>query len=79
MYWYLKRLKWGSLLVVLALLIIIVFQNLEPIKVTLLFATLTMPQAALLTLALLIGFLFGLFTPAIWKMRSWPKERDKQP
>jgi uncharacterized integral membrane protein len=79
MRWYLTRLKWASLLVAFVLLIIIVFQNLEPIKVTLLFATVTLPQAALLTIALLVGFFLGLAAPTLWKVRSWQKGRGKAP
>lgn len=74
MRWLMTRLKWGSLIVVLILLIIIVFQNLEPIKVTLLFATVTLPQAAVLTITLLVGFLLGLAAQALWRMRAWQKK-----
>ena len=77
MHWFLTRLKWGSLLVVCGLMVIIVFQNLEPIEVTLLFATLTLPQAAVLTITLLVGFLLGLATHTLWRMRSWHKGRVK--
>ena len=77
MRWLMTRLKWGSLIVVLAILVIIVFQNLEPIKVTLLFATLTLPQAAVLTMTLLVGFLLGLATQTLWRMRTWHKGRAK--
>ncbi len=78
MRWLMTRLKWGSLIVVLILLIIIVFQNLEPIKVTLLFATVTLPQAAVLTIALLVGFLLGLAAQTLGRMRAWQKGRAKE-
>jgi uncharacterized integral membrane protein len=45
-----------SLAVVLVLLVlIVVFQNREPVETKFLFASITMPRAALLTVTMLIG------------------------
>ena len=55
-----RRLKWILFFVVLTLLIIIVFQNLAETEVHLLFSTVTMPEAALLTITLAVGFGLGL-------------------
>ena len=78
MHWLLVRLKWACLLLTLAVLIIVVFQNLEPMTVTLLFTTATLPQAAVLTITLIIGFLLGLATQALWRMRAWQKGRARE-
>ncbi len=53
------------------ILLIIAFQNLTVTEVHLLFMTVSMPQAALLTTTLLIGFLMGLFASALWQVRAW--------
>lgn len=51
----------GSLAVVLILLVlIVVFQNREPVETKFLFASITMPQAALLSVTLLIGIAVGM-------------------
>ncbi len=43
------------------LLIIIVLQNTAAVETKILFATVSMPRALLLAVALLVGFLLGLF------------------
>lgn len=55
----------------LVLLIIVVFQNTEPVETRLLFATITMPRALLLFIALSIGVVVGLVLGA--KLASSPK------
>jgi lipopolysaccharide assembly protein A len=40
--------------------VIILFQNVEPVPVKLLFVTVTMPRAALLAVTLLAGFTLGV-------------------
>jgi uncharacterized membrane protein YciS (DUF1049 family) len=57
----------GLLLVVGA----IVMQNLEPITINLIVGVLEMPLAALLVSTLLVGYVLGLLTTALWKVRSW--------
>ena len=50
-----------SLAVVLILLVlIVVFQNREPVETKFLFASITMPRAALLTVTMLIGIAVGM-------------------
>lgn len=56
-------------------LVIIAFQNLTEIEVHLLFRTVKMPQAVLLTATLVVGFAMGISANALWKMRSWRKAR----
>jgi len=51
------------LIAVLALVtVIVVLQNTQPVETKLLFLTLTMPNAALLFGALIIGFTIGILT-----------------
>lgn len=72
------RVKWITYLIVVLLVLIIVFQNLAQTEVHLLFAKVTMPQAALLTVMLLVGFGLGLSARALWKVRgAWKKARNK--
>src|SRR5690606_19722994 len=65
-----SRLKWIGFLIVVAILVIIVFQNLAQTEVYILFSTVAMPQAALLTMALVIGFALGVSANALWKIRA---------
>lgn len=54
------KLKLVALLVLAVLAIVLIFQNTQAVVTRLLFVTLSMPLAALLALALLIGFAGGL-------------------
>ncbi|MBS3765789.1 hypothetical protein KGY71_04635 [Candidatus Bipolaricaulota bacterium] len=56
-----KNVKLGFAALVAVVLIIIIFQNLEPVSTRLLFATVKMPRAALLFLTAAAGFSIGLF------------------
>jgi uncharacterized integral membrane protein len=65
------------MLIAVALLVIVVFQNLERSTVQLLFFTVELPQAAVLSVTLAVGFLLGLSAPALWRLntrRSHPRE-----
>lgn len=55
-------------LTVLVCVTVIVLQNSESVDTRLLFVTVTMPQAALLFGAMLVGFVFGLFS-TLWFRR----------
>lgn len=66
-----SRLKWIAIVIMLVLATIVVFQNLEQTEVMVLFLPVKMPQAALLTLTLLLGFLLGLSASTLWKVRAW--------
>lgn len=66
-----SRLKWIAFLIVVLVLVIIVFQNLAQTEVYILFFTVAMPHAALLTMTLLIGFALGLSAKTLWKVRAW--------
>lgn len=72
-----RRIKWLLFAVVVALTTIVAFQNLDTVDTKLLFVKISMPQAALLLTTLAVGFLLGLSSAALLKMRSWrsrPKE-----
>ena len=69
-----RYVKLTLLLLLLALLLtagLVIGQNLEPIKINLLVRSLEIPLAALLASTLLVGYLLGLLTTALWKVRSW--------
>ena len=71
------KFKWIVIGLLACLSLIIVFQNLEPINVQLLFVKVSMPLAAMLTITLVVGFVLGLFASAIWRMQSW-RARSKK-
>ena len=66
-----RRLKLTAAIVLLLIIGAIIMQNLEPIKTNLIVGSLEMPLAALLVCTLLIGYVLGLLTTALWKVRSW--------
>lgn len=74
-----KNLRWIILLVVIISFGVIIFRNLETTRLELLFTSVELPLAALLSVTLLLGFLLGLATPALWKVRSWRSARHRQP
>jgi len=57
--------------VVLALLVvIIIFQNTEPVETRILFATITMPRAVLLLVTTVIGFASGIIVSFLLSKRK---------
>ena len=54
------RAKLTLAFVLVALLLIIVFQNTQPVETKFLFMTVTMPRAALLGITMLIGIAVGI-------------------
>jgi uncharacterized integral membrane protein len=66
-----SQFKWLLFLLIALLLVIIAFQNLAQIEVRLLFWKGTLPQAAVLAVTALIGFLMGLSANTLWKVRAW--------
>lgn len=55
-----RNLKLGISAIIAVVLIIIIFQNLEPVSTQLLFKTVEISQAALLFLTAIAGFVIGL-------------------
>ena len=56
--------------IIAILLVVIIFQNLDPVSTRLLFATVKMPQAALLFLTAIAGFVLGL----VGRLTFWKKK-----
>lgn len=54
------KVKLFSVLALILLVLIVVFQNTEPVQTKFLFAQLTMPRAALLAITMLIGVAVGV-------------------
>ena len=81
----LRKLKIGLVVTAVALLLIVTLQNTSPISTKVLFYEFTMPQAASLFLASLLGFVAGMLITAIKLARrtnapkkeaTMPKESD---
>ena len=77
----LKKLRLAVFALLIGLILIVIFRNLEETEVELIVATIKLPLAALLLVTLALGFALGLFTNTIWKVRSWrrskPQSKDK--
>lgn len=71
---FLQTTRFKLLVAVVAalLLLVVILQNTEQVETRVLFTTLTMPRAALLGLAALIGFTLGLVTA--YSMARPPRE-----
>ncbi|MBT8042304.1 MAG: LapA family protein [Pontiella sp.] len=54
------KVKLYTALTLILLVLIVVFQNTEPVETKCLFVTVTMPRAALLAITLLIGIAAGM-------------------
>lgn len=62
------KLKWLMFALIVIVLLIVVFQNLSQTSVTVLLWSVELPQAALLTATLIIGFLLGLSATTLRKV-----------
>ena len=56
----LKKIKLYTVLVLLAAVLTLVFQNTQEVETKFLFMTMTMPRAALLAITMLIGIFIGI-------------------
>lgn len=72
-----KQLRIFLLALVLVLFTIVIFRNLEETDLELVFTTITMPLAALLSITLACGFALGFFVRTFWKVRSWRNHKKK--
>ena len=54
------KLKVSLAVALILLVLIVIFQNREPVETKFLFASITMPRAALLTVTMLIGIAAGM-------------------
>ncbi len=69
------KIRLAIVLIVAVLVLILVFQNRDSVETKFLFATVTMPRAALLFVTLVIGFAIGVLTA--WSLIS--RSSKKQP
>lgn len=58
-----------------ALILIVVFQNTEPVETKILFITITMPRAVLLFVTTIIGFALGIMVSFMMMKRGQIDER----
>lgn len=69
------RAKLVAALVLIVVVLIVVFQNTQPVETKILFVTLTMPRAALLAITMLIGIGAGiLFSLGMSLKKEEPKK-----
>ena len=61
-------------LILIAVIIVVVFQNTQPVETKFLFVTMTMPRAALLGITLLIGIAVGMLVALGLSGRKSKKE-----
>ena len=57
-----EKVKPIAALVLVALVLIVVLQNTQPVETKILFISVTMPRAALLAITMLIGIAVGILT-----------------
>lgn len=69
-----QRIKLITVALLTLMLLVVVFQNTEPVDTRLLFATVTMPRAALLAITGAIGFAIGILT-ALWVSRRQASDK----
>lgn len=70
----LKKIKLYTGLVLLAAVLILVFQNTQAVETKFLFMTMTMPRAALLTITMLIGIFIGILIALALSGKKEPKD-----
>jgi uncharacterized integral membrane protein len=70
--------KWVLLSILLFLVVIVSFQNLTPTQLHFLFSTVELPLAVTLLVFLLVGFLLGILSSALWKVRAWRARQAKE-
>ena len=70
----LKKIKLYTGLVLLAAVLILVFQNTQAVETKFLFMTMTMPRAALLAITMLIGIFIGILIALSISGKNAPKD-----
>jgi uncharacterized integral membrane protein len=65
-----RKLKWATMIVAAALLVVIILQNTEPIETHVLFASFTMPMAVLLFVVAVLAFLCGVVLALVVTRKS---------
>lgn len=70
------RAKLITALALVAVVIIVVFQNTQPVETKFLFVTMTMPRAALLAVTLLVGIAVGILVAFGLSVKKPKKKKD---
>ena len=70
----LNKIKLYTGLALLAIVLIVVFQNTQTVETKFLFMTMTMPRAALLGMTMLIGVFIGILISLALLGKDTPKE-----
>ena len=70
----LNKIKLYTGLALLAIVLIVVFQNTQTVETKFLFMTMTMPRAALLGMTMLIGVFIGILSSLALLGKDTPKE-----
>ena len=73
-----QKLKIAAIALLALFVLIVVLQNTEAVETNILFFSITMPRAALLFGALVVGFIVGVFTASkvLSRIKGKPKEDD---
>jgi len=74
-----KKLKLVGALTAIVLSVILILQNTQPVETTFLFLKITMPNAVLLGLTLLIGIALGILAALATSSRRDRKKKQKPP
>lgn len=69
-----KKTKLYTGLILLAAVLIVVFQNTQAVETRFLFMTMTMPRAALLAITMLIGIFIGILIALSVSGKNPPKQ-----
>lgn len=72
---WVKKVKLIGILGLLVIFLVIIFQNQEVVDTRLLFATVSMPRAALLGITLLIGIVIGITSAMVFTSRGSKKNK----
>lgn len=67
----LRKLKWICLGLLTLLAAVLCLQNLTTIQLHFLFTNVELPQAVVIILTLLLGFVMGTLANTLWKLRAW--------
>ncbi len=71
-----QKAKIAAVALLALLVLIVVLQNTQAVETKVLFLSVTMPRAALLFGALVVGFIIGIFTAGKLLVRKSPPDGD---
>ncbi|MDA3904024.1 MAG: LapA family protein [Desulfuromusa sp.] len=65
-----QKVKWSAVIFTVGLLLILIFQNTEPVETRILFTSFIMPRAVLLLATTALGFLCGVILTMVMHKRK---------